>query len=238
MSKEKVDVIVEGGKASAGAAMGQAFGPLGVDMKAILDKINEATAEFKGMKIPVTVIVDTKTKEFELEIGTPPVSELIKKELGLQKGSGKAAIEKVGNLAIEQIIKISKMKQASLLVNNLKGAVKSVIGSCGAMGVLVESKTPVEINGDIDNGIYDKEINEGKTEPSPEKLQKLKAELDNIKTGLEKQVKKLEKEKEEEEEKPVEEAPKEGKDVKEGEKKVEGAKEEKPADKKKEDKKK
>ena len=80
MSKEKVDVMVEGGKASAGAAMGQAFGPLGVDMKAILDKINEKTAEFKGMKIPVTVIVDTETKEFELEIGTPPVSELIKKE--------------------------------------------------------------------------------------------------------------------------------------------------------------
>ena len=235
MSKEKVDVMVEGGKASAGAAMGQAFGPLGVDMKAILDKINEATAEFKGMKIPVTVVVDTETKEFELEIGTPPVSELIKKELGLQKGSGKAAIEKVGNLAIEQVIKVAKMKQGSLLVNDLKGAVKSVIGSCGAMGVLVESKIPVEINEEIDNGTYDKEITEGKTEPSSEKLQKLKGELADIKDVLEKQVKKLEKEKEEE--KPAEEAPKEGEEVKEGEKKEEEAKEEKPAEGKKEEKK-
>lgn len=245
MSKEKVDVMVEGGKASAGAAMGQAFGPLGVDMKAILDKINEATAEFKGMKIPVTVIVDTETKEFELEIGTPPVSELIKKELNIQKGSGKAAIEKVGNLAIEQIIKISKMKESSLIVNNLKSAVKSVIGSCGAMGVLVEGKEPLEINPEIDSGKYDKEINEGKTETAPKKLQKLKDQLAGVKSELEKEAKELEKAEEEEkaaaEEAAVpaeDEVPKEGEEAKEGEvKEGEEAKEEKKPEEKKEEKK-
>ena len=244
MSKEKVDVMVEGGKASAGAAMGQAFGPLGVDMKAILDKINEATSEFKGMKIPVTVTVDTETKEFELEIGTPPVSELIKKELGIQKGSGKAAIEKVGNLAIEQIIKIAKMKEASLLVNELKGAVKSVIGSCGAMGVLVEGKEPLEINEEINSGKYDKEITEGRTEVSSDKLKEMKEELSDVKADLEKEAQELEKEQEEEkaaEEVAApaeeEEAPKEGEEEKEGEVKGDGAKEDKPAEEKKEEKK-
>ena len=236
MSKEKVDVMVEGGKASAGAAMGQAFGPLGVDMKAILDKINKATAEFTGMKIPVTVIVDTETKEFELEIGTPPVSELIKKELNIQKGSGKAAIEKVGNLAIEQIIKIAKMKESSLLVNNLKSAVKTVIGSCGAMGVLVEGKEPLEINTEIDSGKYDKEINEGRTEVSSDKLNEMKEELSDVKSELAKEAKELEKA--EEEEKPAEvKTPKEGEEAKEEEKAKEGAKEEKPAEVKKGEKK-
>ena len=109
MSKEKVDVMIEGGKASAGPAMGQAFGPLGVNIQDILAKINEKTADFKGMKVPVTVIVDTGDKSFELEIGTPPVSELIKKELNLQKGSGLQKMKKSANMAIEQIIKIARM---------------------------------------------------------------------------------------------------------------------------------
>jgi len=225
MSKEKVEVLVEGGKASAGATMGKALGPLQVNMQLILQEINKRTADFKGMKVPVKIIVDTETKEFELEIGTPPTSELIKKELNLQKGSGKASIDKVGNLAIEQIIKISKMKQESLLVNNLKSAVKTVIGTCGVMGILVEGKEPQEINKEIDSGKYDKEIKEERTEVSEEKKKEIKEELEEAKKELEKEAAELEKEKEEE--KPAE-TPAEEK--KEGEK----AEEKKPEDKKEE----
>ena len=225
MSKEKVEVLVEGGKASAGATMGKALGPLQVNMQLILQEINKRTADFKGMKVPVKIIVDTETKEFELEIGTPPTSELIKKELNLQKGSGKASIDKVGNLAIEQIIKISKMKQESLLVNNLKSAVKTVIGTCGVMGILVEGKEPQEINKKIDSGKYDKEIKEERTEVSEEKKKEIKEELEEAKKELEKEAAELEKEKEEE--KPAE-TPAEEK--KEGEK----AEEKKPEDKKEE----
>ena len=68
MSNEKVEVMVEGGKATAGPAMGQAFGPLGVNIQEILAKINEKTADFKGMKVPVTVIVDTDDKSFDFFI--------------------------------------------------------------------------------------------------------------------------------------------------------------------------
>ena len=233
MSKEKVEVLIEGGKASAGPAMGQKFGPLKVNIQGILEEINKRTADFKGMKVPVTVIVDTETKEFELEIGTPPTSELVKKELAIQKGSGKANIDKVGNLAIEQVIKIAKMKQESLLVNNLKAAIKTVVGSCGVMGVLVEGKEPKEINEEINAGKYDKEIKEERTEVSEEKKKEMKDELEEAVKELEKEAAELEKEKEAA--KPVE-APAE--EVKEGEEeKEEGKEEEKAGEKKPEEKK-
>jgi large subunit ribosomal protein L11 len=185
MSKEKVDVMVEGGKASAGPAMGQAFGPLGVNIQDILAKINEKTADFKGMKVPVTVTVDTEDKSFELEVGTPPVSELIKQEIGIKKGSGLQKLKKSANLAMEQIIKIARMKSDSMLSKTLKSSVKSVIGSCGALGVLVEGKTPQEINQEVDAGIYDDLINSEKTEISDEKKAELQEKLKDVNSLLE-----------------------------------------------------
>jgi len=222
MSKKTVDLMIEGGKATSGAQMGQSFGPLGVDISMIINEINKKTAEFKGMKLPVKVIVETDDKSFELEIGTPPVSELIKKELGLQKGSSEPNLNKVGNLAIEQVIKIAKMKQNSMLVNNLKSAVKTVIGSCGVSGVLVESKEPKEINEEISKGVYDEVIEAETVEVSEEKKRKLKEGLDKIKGELERE--KAEKKAEESEEEKAEGKAEEGEKKEEvkGEKKEEG----------------
>jgi large subunit ribosomal protein L11 len=205
MSKEKVDVMIEGGKASAGPAMGQAFGPLGVNIQDILAKINEKTADFKGMKVPVTVIVDTEDKSFELEIGTPPASELIKKELGIQKGSGLQKLKKSANIAMEQIIKVARMKSDSMLSKNLKASVKTVIGSCGAMGVLIEGKSPQEINQEVDSGKYDEMINSEKTEVSDEKNSQLQADLKEVNDSLEELYSKELAKREEEKEKPAEE---------------------------------
>ncbi len=190
MSKEKVDVMVEGGKASAGPAMGQAFGPLGVNIQEILEKINEKTADFKGMKVPVTVIVDTEDKSFDLEIGTPPVSELIKKEINLQKGSGLQKIKKSANMAMEQIVKIARMKTDSMLSKDLKASVKTVIGSCGPMGIIIESKPLDEITKEVDEGKYDELISSGNTEVSDEKLKQLNADLKEINASLEKKYSK------------------------------------------------
>ncbi len=199
MSKEIVDIMVEGGKANPGPQMGQAFGPLGVNIQEILEKINEKTKNFAGMKVPVTVSVDTETKDFELEIGTPPVSELIKKELVIQKGSDNSVYNKVGNLAIEQVIKIAEMKSDSLLVNSLKAGVKTVVGSCVPMGVLVEGKSPQDIELKIDNGDFDEVIKSETTEFSDEKKALLKLQLNEVKAALEKETAKLKKKAEEEE---------------------------------------
>ena len=194
MSKERVEVMVEGGHAVAGATLGQALGPLKVNIADVLVKINTKTVDFKGMKVPVTIIVDTKTKEVELVVGTPPTSELIKKELIITKGSGKPNLEKVGNMAIEQVIKVAKMKRDSMHVNNLKAAVKSIVGSASIMGVLIEGKDAKEINVDINSGKYDSLIDKGVTEVSPEKKAKLSAELKDIQDKIKKELEKIAKE--------------------------------------------
>ncbi|QQG39061.1 MAG: 50S ribosomal protein L11 [Candidatus Woesearchaeota archaeon] len=190
MSKETIELMVEGGKAVAGAQMGQSLGPLKINISEVIQKINTKTAAFKGMKVPVKVIVETETKNIDLEVGTPPTSELIKKELALEKGSGTPNIDLKGNLAIEEVIKIALMKKDSMLVNSLKAAVKNVTGSCNSLGVLIEGKNSKDINKDIDAGLYDKEIKAQKTEVSGEKKTKLKEQLDvklaEIKAAIEK----------------------------------------------------
>jgi len=152
---EKVEALVEGGKASAGPPLGPALGPLGVNIIQIINTINDKTKQFEGMKVPVKVIVDPKTKKFEVEVGTPPASSLILKEIGLEKGSGAPSTRKVGNISVDQAIKVAKMKSGGLLGKNLKQKTKEVIGTCVSMGVTVEGKKPQEIQKAIDDGVYD-----------------------------------------------------------------------------------
>jgi large subunit ribosomal protein L11 len=121
----------------------------------IINKINDKTKQFDGMKVPVKVIVNPKTKDFEIEVGTPPASSLIFKELGLEKGSGSAGTHKIGNLSIDQAIKVAKMKYDNLLGKELKQKTKEVIGTCVSIGVTVEGKKPQEIQKAIDEGEFD-----------------------------------------------------------------------------------
>ena len=186
MSKETVEIMIEGGKAVAGPTVGQKLGPLGINIQQVLIKINEKTASFKGMKVPVKIIVETSDKSFNLEIGTPPTAELIKKELNLQKGSGVPNKIKTGNLGIEQVIKIAKMKQDSLFVNDLKAAVKTIVGTCNSLGILIEGKTAKDVVQDINKGKYDKEIKEEKTEVNPEKQKELEKQFKEIQKEMEK----------------------------------------------------
>jgi large subunit ribosomal protein L11 len=152
---DTIEALVEGGKASAGPPLGPALGPLGVNIMQIINTINEKTKQFDGMKVPVKVIVDPKTKKFEVEVGTPPASSLIVKELGIEKGSGAAGSHKVGNLTVDQAIKVAKMKSDNLLGKGLKQKTKEVIGTCVSMGITVEGKKPQEIQKAIDEGKYD-----------------------------------------------------------------------------------
>jgi large subunit ribosomal protein L11 len=153
--KRVVDLVVSGGQATAGPPIGPALGPLGVNVVAIVNKINELTKEYAGMKVPVKVIVDPETKSFEVQVGIPTTSALIVKEAGIQKGSGKPNSEKAGNLSIMQVIKIAKIKKGSLLAKSLKAAVKEIIGSCVSMGITVDGKDPKAVLREIDEGKYD-----------------------------------------------------------------------------------
>lgn len=88
MPKEKISAIVDGGKASAGPPLGPKLGPLGINVQKLITDINNATKAFEGIKVPVDIIVDTEKKTWTINVGTPSASQLLFKELGLQKGGG------------------------------------------------------------------------------------------------------------------------------------------------------
>lgn len=161
MSVNKVvNVLVNGGQATAGPPLGPALGPLGLNVLAVVKKINELTEDYAGMKVPVRVEVNVETKEFDVSVGTPTTSALLVKELNITKGSGNTKIEKVGNLKMEQLINIAKLKREQLLSKTLRGAVKEILGSCVSIGITVEGKEPKDIQGAIDEGLYDEFLHE------------------------------------------------------------------------------
>ena len=152
--KKALDTLVAGGHATAGPPLGPALGPLGVNVLAIVNKINELTKDYVGMKVPVKIIVDVETKEFEVQVGVPTTAALIVKELNIEKGSGNPKMEKVGNLTMEQVAKIANIKYQELLASNLKTAAKEVLGVCMTMGVTVEGKDPREVQREINEGKF------------------------------------------------------------------------------------
>ncbi len=180
MATEKVDVMIEGGKATAAPPLGPALGPLKVNIGEVVNSINEKTKDFAGMQVPVTVSVDTDTKEFSITIGTPPASALIKQEAGVKKGSSNPKAEHIADLKIEQIIKIAKMKEDALIGKDLKQKVKEICGSCQSIGVFVEGKHASESIKDINNGKYDKKISSGKTEITAEEQKELDEERKHL----------------------------------------------------------
>lgn len=162
--KKLVEAIVEGGKATAGPPLGPALSPLGVNVLMIVNAINDLTRDYGGMKVPVKVIVDVETKEFEVEVGTPTASALIVKELKLEKGSGAPGSSFIGDLSMDQVIRIARMKRPDMYAKTLKGAVKTVLGACQSMGVKVEGKEAKLVSQELDQGLYDGKIEE---EPQP-----------------------------------------------------------------------
>ncbi|CAG0978755.1 partial 50S ribosomal protein L11, partial [Methanosarcinales archaeon] len=153
------EALVSGGSASAGPPLGPSLGPLGVNVKAIIEKINEQTAAFKGMQVPVKVIIDDK-KQFTITVGTPPTSALIIKEAGVEKGSGTPNTVTVGNITAKQAVKIAKMKKSDTLAKSLKNTVKEVVGSCVPLGITFEGLKPREAIAAINSGKFDSEFSE------------------------------------------------------------------------------
>ncbi len=226
-----VKLLVDAGNMKPGPAVGQKLGPLGINLGKVVQEVNSATKEFKGVKVPVELHIN-KDKSFTVTVLSPPTAELLKKELSIEKGSGLHKKIKAGNASIEQVISVAKTKHPNLLATSFKSAVKSVVGTCVSLEVLIENKEPKEVMNEIDEGKYDKEIENKKTETSPEKKKQLADFFAEIKEKQDALVKKEEEEKEAEDAKKAEQAekPAEGAGV------PEEKKEEAPA--KKEDKKK
>ena len=206
MTKEIIDTLIEGGKATPGPTLAPRLSMMKVNIQEVFKKINEKTKDFAGMKVPIKIIIDKESKETEIEVGTPPMPGLIKKEIGIEKAKTvedekkeekPAAVDQskaeektdkpaktpapvvptpapvatestivkpkerimIGNITIEQCVKIAKMKMDSLLAKNLKAAVKQVVGTCQSMnGIMVEGIEPKKIIKEIDEAKYDSQI--------------------------------------------------------------------------------
>jgi len=188
----QIKLLVEGGNMKPGPTLSQKLGPAGINLNQVLQKVNEATKDFGGLKVPVELDVNPSAKSFEIRVFSPPVAELLKKEAGVQKGSGIQKKMQIANLSIEQIISIAKAKFQNLLCKDLKSAVKTVAGSCVSLGILIENKPASEIEKEINLGKYDKEISQEKIETSASKKSELKKYFIELKA---KQDKLLEQEK-------------------------------------------
>ncbi len=157
---KNVELLVAGGQATAGPPLGPALGPLGINIMAVVTKINELTKDYAGMKVPVKISVNSEDKTFEVTVGTPTASALLVAELKVEKGSGTPNTAKIGDLSVEQIVRIAKIKRPELLAKTLKGAAKEMMGTCVSVGVTIEGKDPREVQKEIDAGTHDAMFNE------------------------------------------------------------------------------
>jgi len=185
----QVKLLVEGGSMKPGPALSQKLGPMGINLNQVIQKINEETKSFEGLKVPVELDVNPSTKKFEVKVFSPPVSELLKKELKIEKGSGIQKKMQVANASIEQVISVTKMKYQNLLARSFKAAVKSVVGTCVSLGILVENKSAAEVEKEIDSGKYDKEIESESTQTPPDKKEQMDAYFSELKAKQEKILK-------------------------------------------------
>ena len=147
----EINVMVEGGKATAGAPLGPALGPLGVNIGEIVAKINEKTKDYAGMKVPVTIEIDSR-KNVEISVGSPPTSAIILKELKAPKGGAHQLNDNVGSLSMEQVKKLAEMKLDSLSSTNLYSAAREIIGTCNSMAVKIEGKGAKEVQKEFREG--------------------------------------------------------------------------------------
>jgi len=142
MAKKRVSAIIKlqcpAGKATPAPPVGPALGPHGVSAPQFVQQFNDRTKSMEpGLIIPVVITVFAD-KTFSFILKTPPASVLIKKAIGLEKGSAESRNTKVGKLSRAKCEEIAKLKMVDLSANDLDGAVKIVAGTARSMGVEVE----------------------------------------------------------------------------------------------------
>lgn len=140
MAKEIEAIIklqIPAGKATPAPPIGPALGQKGINIMQFCNEFNQKTKDQDGIILPVIITV-YKDKSFTFEIKTPPVSELIKRTLRIEKGSGEPNKNKVGRLTKKQIREIAEKKLKDLNTDDIEAAIRIVEGTARSMGVEVE----------------------------------------------------------------------------------------------------
>ena len=151
MGQEKVDVLVEGGKATAAPPIGPTLSQLKLNVGQVVGEINEKTKSFAGMQVPVKIVVDTETKKYTITVGSPPVSALIKKEMKVQKlawiKDGNKTLP--GDIKLKSLVEIAKSKE---IPGDMQARAKQILGTCLSGGVTIDGKSPKEVIAGINSG--------------------------------------------------------------------------------------
>jgi large subunit ribosomal protein L11 len=158
MVEKTFNFIVNGGEATGGPPIGPALGPLGVNIMAIVSKINEETAEYKGVPIPVDVTIDTDTRAFNVKVGMLSTFALITQAIGIQKGSQTPNTDFVGDLTFDQVLSVARRKREGILAATIKSAVREIVGSCQSMGVTIDGQPAGDVQAMIGSGDYDSRL--------------------------------------------------------------------------------
>ena len=135
--KTVVKINLKAGEATPAPPVGTALGQHGVAIMEFVKAYNEKTSEMKGEIVPAVITI-YEDRTFTFEIKKAPVSSMIKKELGLEKGSGTTPREIVGNLTKAQVESIAKDKLDDLNTKDLEAAKRIVAGTARSMGITVE----------------------------------------------------------------------------------------------------
>jgi large subunit ribosomal protein L11 len=135
---KKINAVVKlqlnAGKATPAPPVGSTLGPYGINMMEFIKGYNEKTAAQVGTVIPVEITI-YEDRSFTFITKTPPAAELIKKEAGAAKGSGRPNRDKVGRLNADQVRKIAELKMPDLNANDIEAAMKIVAGTARSMGI-------------------------------------------------------------------------------------------------------
>lgn len=110
------------------------------------------------MTVPVTLDVDTDTKKYEVSVGVPTTTSLLLKKAGANEPSGDPEHKKVGNISLDDVIEVAISKKPSLTAKELKGAVKSILGTAKSIGLTVENRDPKALVGEVSEGKYDDKL--------------------------------------------------------------------------------
>ncbi|MHC4321271.1 MAG: 50S ribosomal protein L11 [Planctomycetota bacterium] len=140
MAKEavaKIKLQIPGGQATPAPPVGPALGQQGVNIGQFVTQFNEKTKDAQGMTLPVEISV-FKDKSFTFIIKSPPAAVLLKKAVGIAKGSSEPNREKVGSVTKAQVEEIAKIKLPDLNVNKLDMAARIIEGTAQSMGIKVE----------------------------------------------------------------------------------------------------
>ncbi len=140
--KVKVKLIIEGGKATPAPPLGPKITQLGLKSPEVVKKINDATKDYEGLKVPVEIEVDKQTKEYSVKVYSPPTSQLLIRAAKLEKGFGDR--KETASISFDVIKEIAKQKLPNSLSKSEQGVINEILGSCVSMGLKVDGKDPRE----------------------------------------------------------------------------------------------